>query len=510
MAALTPEQVAQLAYQAGFRGDALTTIVAIAKRESGYNPSAYNGNAGTGDNSVGLTQINLIGDLLPARGKILQQLGYNVDPNNRQQVMAALQNPLANLQVAYVLSSNGTNFYPWGGYKGMSDTYGTDMQTAAQAVANAGLGGGDTGQHFAGSYGNGVQMANTTGGNGSPDYSSMAGQGRDILQNIAATKPDPSDFLPQRTADGTVLDPGGTASPAYQSALANWQKNYLDALKTVQSLQNASMGVAQLPDGSVVPIGDLTPEQADAINTSNLNNYTSLLNKYGLDSYSLIGDYVSGNNSNAVTDFNNKISALNAKMGIDSANLSSATADLSRWLDAQDVAENDQAAIAKAQQQVQQYGTTNGKTSFTGADLGGGVQALAAQANVAAGTPVIQYPGVETLNPVQDRLNSLAAMGISNTPPPIPYPTVTAADIPPVPGLSNLPPPPTLQAPQAPALVYPGTSGTSAGGAATTNAPALPPPVGILGSVPGVAYNALPPALRNLTLGGIPLFGNGG
>jgi hypothetical protein len=35
-------------------------LVAIAGRESGYNPAAHNGNAGTGDNSYGLFQINLL------------------------------------------------------------------------------------------------------------------------------------------------------------------------------------------------------------------------------------------------------------------------------------------------------------------------------------------------------------------------------------------------------------------------------------------------------------------
>lgn len=57
--------VASAAYAAGFRGDDLTTMVAIAKGESGWNTSAYNGK--NKDNSYGLWQINMIGSMGPAR-----------------------------------------------------------------------------------------------------------------------------------------------------------------------------------------------------------------------------------------------------------------------------------------------------------------------------------------------------------------------------------------------------------------------------------------------------------
>jgi hypothetical protein len=54
-------------YNAGFRGWALTIMTAIAGRESNWKPSALNNNPGTGDYSVGLTQINYYGDLLNGR-----------------------------------------------------------------------------------------------------------------------------------------------------------------------------------------------------------------------------------------------------------------------------------------------------------------------------------------------------------------------------------------------------------------------------------------------------------
>ena len=59
--ALTPQQIAQYAYNAGFRGAALNQAVAVAIAESGGNPAAYNPEAAagtkTGSGSRGLWQI---------------------------------------------------------------------------------------------------------------------------------------------------------------------------------------------------------------------------------------------------------------------------------------------------------------------------------------------------------------------------------------------------------------------------------------------------------------------
>ncbi len=73
---LCGEDVAQMAYRAGFRGDDLVNVVAISTRESDWSPDAFNGNADTGDRSDGLMQINMIGDLGPTR---LREFGTNLN-----------------------------------------------------------------------------------------------------------------------------------------------------------------------------------------------------------------------------------------------------------------------------------------------------------------------------------------------------------------------------------------------------------------------------------------------
>lgn len=123
---LSPAQLAQVFYQAGFRGENLIYMVAIAERESGGNPGAYNGDAGTGDKSYGLVQINMIGSLGVARR---EQLGLS---SNEQ-----LFDPLTNAQAAFQISDNGTDLSPWGGYKGLSNTFNTDIGAARAAVEQA-------------------------------------------------------------------------------------------------------------------------------------------------------------------------------------------------------------------------------------------------------------------------------------------------------------------------------------------------------------------------------------
>ena len=89
--------------RAGFKGQGLRTAYAIAHRESGGRADAFNGNAGTGDKSYGLFQINMLGNLGPARR---QQFGLAKDED--------LLDPLTNARAAYQLSKGGTDFGAWG------------------------------------------------------------------------------------------------------------------------------------------------------------------------------------------------------------------------------------------------------------------------------------------------------------------------------------------------------------------------------------------------------------
>lgn len=156
---LTPEQIAKMAYTAGFRGAALTEIVSIAQRESSglstaKNESYANGTGNKKDMSYGLTQINLLPWL---------QKGETPPWTSAQ-----LMDPQFNLNVAYSMYKS-RGFQPWG-IKG-NPTANTNQGSAASAVAAAGYAnsgdpmGGSSGVHI-----QTVQMSVTLQATGSLQY----------------------------------------------------------------------------------------------------------------------------------------------------------------------------------------------------------------------------------------------------------------------------------------------------------------------------------------------------
>lgn len=88
---------------AGFQGDALRKAWAITMRESGGRPTAYNPDTSTGDQSYGLFQINMLGDLGVSRRR---QFGLTSNKD--------LLDPNINAKVAYRMSNGGRDFGAWG------------------------------------------------------------------------------------------------------------------------------------------------------------------------------------------------------------------------------------------------------------------------------------------------------------------------------------------------------------------------------------------------------------
>lgn len=128
---LKPEDVAQLLYSAGFRGDDLAKALAISYRESHHNASSYNGNAKTKDKSYGLFQINMSGSLGPSRLKSQKLKSYD-----------DLYDAATNIRVARNMynwnKGHGRDpFFDWGPYKGKDALYGAagSFYPKAQAIA---------------------------------------------------------------------------------------------------------------------------------------------------------------------------------------------------------------------------------------------------------------------------------------------------------------------------------------------------------------------------------------
>lgn len=108
MPKLNNQQVATLLRQAGFPEEVVPTMVAIAHGESRLNPKAFNPDVSTGDQSYGLFQINMLGDMGPARRK---QFGI---ASNEE-----LYDPVKNVQAAKAIyDSQGLK--AWGAYNNRS------------------------------------------------------------------------------------------------------------------------------------------------------------------------------------------------------------------------------------------------------------------------------------------------------------------------------------------------------------------------------------------------------
>jgi hypothetical protein len=103
---LSDDQLKNVLSAAGFKGSSLETAFAVARAESGGRPGALNPTAATGDYSMGLFQINMIGDLGTKRNaeylKKYGAMGYK-GPQS-------LYDPTINAAIAYDISKGGSDF----------------------------------------------------------------------------------------------------------------------------------------------------------------------------------------------------------------------------------------------------------------------------------------------------------------------------------------------------------------------------------------------------------------
>lgn len=100
---LTDEELVDLLSLVGFKGYSLKLAWAVVMRESHGHPLSHNQTAATGDNSYGLFQINMIGDL----GSVRREK-FGIQRN------AELLDPVTNAEAAYYMTNHGKDFGSWG------------------------------------------------------------------------------------------------------------------------------------------------------------------------------------------------------------------------------------------------------------------------------------------------------------------------------------------------------------------------------------------------------------
>ena len=107
---LTKAELKDLLKAVGFEGKALKTAWAVAMKESNGRPVAHNGNSGTGDNSYGVFQINMIGSLGDVRRD-----KFNLESN------ADLFDPVTNAEIAFYMTNGGEDWSSWKIYPGQTN-----------------------------------------------------------------------------------------------------------------------------------------------------------------------------------------------------------------------------------------------------------------------------------------------------------------------------------------------------------------------------------------------------
>lgn len=112
---LSAVQVAQYAYDAGFRGVDLVTAVAVSHAESGFDAARLSPVNSDGSRDQGLWQIN--------------------DKAHPQYTRSAMFDPVQNAKAAFSVSSGGHNWAPWTTYNnGAYRQYLSDAQAAVDQV----------------------------------------------------------------------------------------------------------------------------------------------------------------------------------------------------------------------------------------------------------------------------------------------------------------------------------------------------------------------------------------
>lgn len=99
--AFDPYELARLLDRRKFKKEDIWKMLAISWRESRWDPKAYNGNRSTGDDSYGLFQINMLGDMGPKRAKDFGITDYK-----------ELFDPITNVKAARIMYGGG-NLSPW-------------------------------------------------------------------------------------------------------------------------------------------------------------------------------------------------------------------------------------------------------------------------------------------------------------------------------------------------------------------------------------------------------------
>lgn len=163
------------------------------------------------------------------------------------------------------------------------------------------------------------------------------------------------------------------------------------------------------------------------------------LNAYNLDEYTLGRQRALDMDATAIAQHNAELATVRERLARDEISIEQASTEIDRILSGQQESRARADLITSSQQAAAPYGTTGGKSSFTGADLGAGATATLRQLGHAnpGQAEAIRFPGTITMDPARLMAEGDAALGVDRPLPEIPQISVSDADIPRAPRLSG-------------------------------------------------------------------------
>lgn len=236
-------------------------------------------------------------------------------------------------------------------------------------------------------------------------------------------------MMPDANSPGYVADPG-----QYAVDFNQWLQMFLDTSDAYQAMQQSAFGYVTLPDGSILPTGDLSPEQRAIFDQANEAKYQNALNALGIQQANLVAD-------RAQAGFNNQLSRIQSAMNLDDTRLRKAEAQISRQLSGMGESRDRASLIANTKLQAAPYATQGGKTSFSANDLGSLLGEFAAFTGVDPNSSLLNYQGTSMVDPEADMQRFDSLLGVGGALPDLPS-LLSEGDgfaIPDVPDLGPLP-----------------------------------------------------------------------
>lgn len=306
-----------------------------------------------------------------------------------------------------------------------------------------------------------------------------------LLEQALAMAPDQND---PRYAE----DPGG-----YTTDWMLWLQTVQSAAQTQAQLAQLDAGVVTLDDGTVITssmLNDPDPAvraQYQAAYDSRLAEaelgYTTLLDELGITSYNAFRQGVEGENTRKTQDFTNRVNRFNAELDWDQQNVERAAKDVARSIEGLAESQRRAKLLTDTALDAAPWATQPGKSSFTGADLGAGITALARQAGIKnpETAPLLNFTGTQRIDPGGLMQGYDQQLGVQGPVPLIPQMRTDPNTIPNAPLLSEVPQfdPSTLQSPAVAARLLGALQQAQQGGAQRRTAPLLP---GAYGEPPGM------------------------